>query len=205
MQLRQPTPTEGQVHNHTHTHVTLLGILQVPSLSIFFDGSRFSMLNKPNAMKSHSLDFLAWPCVLSHPPSITPVCFWLVAACKISNGSHLRPSSFLFLYFFLSFNLLPQSKKNTPPYTLHPGRASSPSSLPLLHQLLVDCCVLQPNSGHLGPRPHPCLHFLMHLNSASQPREPAAARANPPPGACNRLVGSSSTMIGAMADVAIEI
>ncbi len=33
------------------------------------------------------------------------------------------------------------------------------------------------------------------LNSASQPREPAAARANPPPGACNRLMGSRGTMI----------
>ncbi len=39
-------------------------------------------------------------------------------------------------------------------------------------QLLVDCCVVQPNGNHLRPRPRPFLNFLMHINSASQPREP---------------------------------
>jgi hypothetical protein len=59
-------------------NVTLLGILQIPSLSLFFDGSRFGMLNKPNMMKLRSPNVLARSRDLSHPPSITPTCFWLV-------------------------------------------------------------------------------------------------------------------------------
>ncbi len=62
-------------------------------------------------------------------------------------------------------------------------------------QLSVDCCALGPKGRHLRPRTRPPLYFLMHLCSASQPREPATARANPLPGACNRLVGSRGTMI----------
>ncbi len=55
--------------------------------------------------------------------------------------------------------------------------------------------VLWRSSSHLRLRIRPPLYFLMHLNLASQPREPAAARANPPPGACNRRVGSHGIMI----------
>jgi hypothetical protein len=88
-----------------------------------------------------------------------------------------------------------------PKYKNHPPIHPTPAVHPLHHpsyccrQLSVDCCVLRPNGGHLRPRTHPPLYFLIHLNSAAQPREPAAGRANPPPGACNRLVGSRGTMI----------
>ncbi len=42
--------------------------------------------------------------------------------------------SVIVFYFcnFLFFDLPPWNERNTPTYTLHPGRASSPSSLPLL-------------------------------------------------------------------------
>jgi hypothetical protein len=94
-----------------------------------------------------------------------------------------------------SIQFATRNRKNTLP--IHSTLAAHPVHHPsyCCHQLLVDCCVLQPNGCHLRPRTHPLLYFLMHLHSASQPREPAAARANPSPGACNRLMGSRSNMI----------
>jgi hypothetical protein len=62
-------------------------------------------------------------------PSVTPACFWLVVACKISNGGHLRPlSDFISVIFFVVQFAAPKKEKH-PPYTLHPGSACSPSSL----------------------------------------------------------------------------
>jgi hypothetical protein len=128
------------------------------------------------------------------PPSRPRIFGWLLHD-KISNSSQLRPWPYFIFVIFWSFNLPPQNKKNTP--LIH----STPAVHPLHHpsycclRLLVDCCVLQPNGGHLRPRTHLPLYFLMHPNLAAQPREPATARANPLPGACNRLVGSCGTMI----------
>jgi hypothetical protein len=159
------------------------------SLSLLSPSAMGSLLPSP------SPNVFALLCSQSYPSSITPMCFWLVVAFKISNSGHLRPLLYFIYVIFLSFNLLPQNKKNIP--HMH----SIPAVHPLHHpsycccQLLVDCCVLQPNSGNLRLRTHPPLYFLMHLNLASQPREPTVVRANPPPGACNRLVGSRGTMI----------
>jgi hypothetical protein len=65
---------------------------------------------------------------LSHPPSVTPACFWLVAACKILNGGHLRPSSYFITVIFFVVQFAAPKKENHPPHTLHPGLTSSPSS-----------------------------------------------------------------------------
>jgi hypothetical protein len=166
----------------------------LPSLSYLLSSSLLPS-TKGLSLPSHSLNVLAWLHGLSHPPSVMPACFWLVVVCKISNGGHLRPLLHYIFEIFSSFNSPPRNKKNTP--LIH----FSPAVHPLHHpsycccQLLIDCCVLQPNGGHLRPRTRPPLYFLIHLCLASQPRESAAARANPLPGACNRLVGSGGTMI----------
>ncbi len=111
--------------------VTLLGMIQVPSLSLFFDGLHFGTLNKPNTMESCSPNVLARSCVVSHPPSITLACFWWFVVCKISNGGHLRPSSYFIFVFFCSI-CRPKIRNIPPPYMLLPGHASSSSLLPLL-------------------------------------------------------------------------
>jgi hypothetical protein len=145
-------------------------------------------LSKGLLLPSRSPNVLA-----SHPPSVTP--FWLVVMCKKLNGGYLRPLlCFIFVFFVVVQFTTPKKGK-------HPPIHSTPATHPLHHpsyrcrQLSAGCCVLRPNSGHLRPRIRPPLYFWMHLNLASQPREPAAARANPPPGTCNRLAGSRSIMI----------
>ncbi len=55
---------------------------------------------------------------LSHQTSITPACFWLVVVGKISNGGHLRPSSyFIFVIVFCRSIRRPEIRKTPPPYT----------------------------------------------------------------------------------------
>jgi hypothetical protein len=54
------------------------------------------------SLPSRSPNVLAWSRGLSHPPFVTPACFWLVVACKILNSGHLRPSSyFIFVILFV--------------------------------------------------------------------------------------------------------
>jgi hypothetical protein len=51
-------------------------------------------------------------------PSVTAACFWLVVACKISNGGHLRPlSDFISVIFFVVQFAAPKKEKHPPPYT----------------------------------------------------------------------------------------
>jgi hypothetical protein len=148
--------------------------------SPYLSSSLLSPSARGSLLPKRSPNVLARSCGLSNPPFITPACFWLVVACKILNGSHLRPSLyFIFVIFFVAQFAATKSEK-------HPSIHSTPAAHPLHHlsyrclQLSVDCCVLQPNGGHLRPRTCLPLYFSMHLNLASQPREPAAARANPP-------------------------
>jgi hypothetical protein len=65
--------------------------------------------------------------MLSH--SVTPACFWLVVACKILNGGHLRPLSDFISVIFFDVQFTAPKKEKHPPHTLHPGSACSPSSL----------------------------------------------------------------------------
>jgi hypothetical protein len=66
------------------------------------------------SLSSCSPNVFAWLAGLSHPPSITPACFWLVVACKILNGSHLRPLSYLFCNLCCCSICHPE-RRNTPP------------------------------------------------------------------------------------------
>jgi hypothetical protein len=69
-------------------------------------------------IKLRSPNVPAQSCDLSHPPYVTPACFWLVVVCKITNGGYVRPHHIKFLYFFcLSIHRLEQRDK-TPTYTL---------------------------------------------------------------------------------------
>ncbi len=91
-------------------------------------------------------------------------CFWLVVEWKILIGGRIRPQRILVFNFLLLLNLPPRAKRQHPP-------THSALVLPLLqfipycrHQLLVDYCLLQSNSGHLRPRHSPlsiiwCLSF----------------------------------------------
>jgi hypothetical protein len=62
-------------------------------------------------------------------PSITPACFWLVVACKISNGGHLRPlSDFISVIFFVVQFAASKKGKHPPLYT--PARRRMLSVIP---------------------------------------------------------------------------
>jgi hypothetical protein len=113
----------------------LIALAMLPS-SAYFDWSYFGVLNKPKTTEPRSPNIPAWSCILSYPPSVTSTCFWLVVECKISNGGHLRPSHFLYLYFFV-VQFTTMNKETRPPHTLCPGCMSSPSSL-LLLTLTID-------------------------------------------------------------------
>ncbi len=124
--------------------------------------------SSPSLLSSCSPIVLARSCGLSHPPSVTPACFWLVVARKkIKRQPSKAFIVFYFCNFFSLFNSPPQNMKNTPP--LH----STPAAHPLHHpsyrccQLLVDCCVLGPNGGHVRQRTRPPPLFLMHLHLSS--------------------------------------
>ncbi len=125
--------------------------------------------------------------------------------CKISNGGHLRPSLYFFFDFFLSFNSPPRNKKNTPP--IHSTPAAHPHHHPSYHclQLLVDCCVLQPNGGLLRPRTHPPIYFrcifIWRPNQGKQPQQEQTHR----PAPATDSWGAAAPWFGAMADVAMEI
>ncbi len=57
--------------------------------------------------------------------AVTPTCFWLLVACKISNGGHLRPCRILFLYFFCCSICCPKQRDKPPPYSLPRPRVLS--------------------------------------------------------------------------------
>ncbi len=111
------------------------------------------------------------------PPSSRPRVFGWLLRVKYRTAGHLRPLLyFIFVIFFVAQFAAPKSEKHPPIHStpaVHPLHRLSYRCL----RLSVDCCVLRPNGGHLRPRTRPPLYFSMHLNSASQPREPAAARA----------------------------
>jgi len=76
-----------------------------------------------------------------------------------------------------------------------PPTRSKPHAPPLRHpfhrgrNLLVDCCILSLNSGHLRPRPRPSLCFLMDLFLETQTGKPAIAPPNPTTGALRGTIG----------------
>jgi hypothetical protein len=174
----------------TPTAYSLLSLGMLPSLPYLLLSSLLpSACHHAPLTSSHGR--VAYPIP---PPSRLRVFGWLFHD-KILNGGHLKPLLCFILQFFCRSICRPEIRKTPPP--IHSTPAAHPLHHPShrCHQLTGDCCVLRSNNSHLRPRTHPPLYFLMHLNLVSQPRKPATARANPPPGACIRLVGSHGTMI----------
>jgi hypothetical protein len=109
--------------------------------------------------------------LLSLHSSIIGACFWLVVVCKFIDRWPPKVTVYFLLDIFFASNLSPptigrrpptRSNPRTPPLQQHPfypGR-----------QLLVDCCVLPINGGHLRPMHHFPLYFLMWFISVSQMR-----------------------------------
>ena len=76
-----------------------------------------SSSSSPSLLPSRSPNVLARSCGLCHPPSVTPAYFWLVVACKISNGGHLRPLSYYISVIFFVVQFAAPKKEKHPPYT----------------------------------------------------------------------------------------
>ena len=76
-----------------------------------------------------------------------------------------------------------------PPIRSNPRVPSLQHLLYHFRQLLVGCCVLPQNGGHLWPTHHVSLIFLMCLFSAPQTGKPAIAPQNPAMGALRRTIG----------------
>ncbi len=103
------------------------------------------------------------PCqlnLLSCPSFVAPTSFLLIVVCDLFVGSRLRPQCTLFLTFFSLFHLPPRTMGNRPP--THSTQVASPLQRTPhhQHQLLVDCCVFQLNSGNLRLRRPPSLNFI---------------------------------------------
>jgi hypothetical protein len=119
------------------------------------------------APKTMDPALLRWSPLLSLCSSIIGACFWLVVVCKFNRRPPKVTVYFLFDIFFAS-NLLPPTIGRCPP------THSNPRAPPLQHpfyrgrQLLVDCCVLPINGGHLRLMHHFPLYFLMWFILVSQ-------------------------------------
>ncbi len=79
------------------------------------------------SLPSRSPNVLTWSRGLSHPPSVTPAFFGWLLRDKISNGGHLRPSSYYILVIFFVVQFAAPKEENTPP--IH----STPAAHPLHH------------------------------------------------------------------------
>lgn len=105
----------------------------------------------------------------------------------INNNTWLRffiIDTFLLDYLLKQFDVsfITPNKGNTP---LAPSLADH--FFYCGHQLSAHCCVLPLNNGHLRPMPHPCIYFLVWLNSLAWTKEPTAAVVLMPP-TCSRFI-----------------
>jgi hypothetical protein len=127
------------------------------------------------------------------PLLLVPVFGWLLHV-KWSFGGRLRPGYIIILFIFSSFESPPKSMRQCPPIR------SSPRVTPLQHtpyrfcQLLVGCCVLPLNGGHLRPMHHIPQYFFVWFQFAPQTGEPAIAPPNPTMGALHGTIGSHSAI-----------
>jgi hypothetical protein len=128
------------------------------------------------------------------PPSLPHIFGWLLCVGS-SIGGQLRPPCIVLILFFALLYLIPQMMGR------HPPTRSTPAAPPIIHpiyrghQILIGCCVLLLDSGHLRPRPQPNLYLSMGLVLAPQSMEPGTARVHRMPRACYRLIGSRGTKI----------
>ncbi len=103
----------------------------------------------PKMMDLHPPALPRWSPLLSLLSSIIGACFWLVVVCNFIDQ---QPPKITVYYFFDIFLSSPPTIGRRPP------TRSNPCAPPLQHpfyrgrQLLVDCCVLPINGGHLRPQ-----------------------------------------------------
>jgi hypothetical protein len=100
--------------------------------------------------------------------SINGACFWLVVVWKFIDRQPPKVTVYFLFDIFFALNSLP------PTIGCRTPTRSNPCVPPLQHpfyrgrQLLVDCCVLPINGGHLRPMHHFSLYFLMWFILVSQ-------------------------------------
>jgi hypothetical protein len=106
--------------------------------------------------------------LLSLLSSIIGACFWLVVVCKFIDQRPTKVTVYFLFDIFFASNLSPPTIGRRPPTSFNP--CAPPLQHPFYHgrQLLVDCCVLPINGGHLKPMHHFPSYFLMWFISASQ-------------------------------------
>jgi hypothetical protein len=133
----------------------------------------------PKTMDLHPPALPWWSPLLSLLSSVIGACFWLVVVCNfIDRWLPKVTVYFLFDIFFVS-NSSPLTIGRRPPTCSNPR--APPLQYPFYHgrQLLVDCCVLPINGGHLRPQ---CIlnsiFFALNLSPPMIGRRPPI-RSNP--------------------------
>ena len=112
-----------------------------------------------------------------YPLSRPPVFGWLLCL-KSLTGGHLRPRCILYFIFFCRSICRPKRWDGVPPCAPPPACLRSHIPPTASANYRVDCWLSSLISGHLRPRPHLPLYFLMRLALALQSTEPATARAH---------------------------
>jgi hypothetical protein len=157
----------------------------------------FTFNSTSNAPKTMELRF---PCASrsSNLPSILPsvaaTSFWLVVALKIIDRRPFKAVVYLILISFSLLNLTPQRWDGVPPGAPCPARLCSNTPPTASADYRVDCCLTRSIGGHLRPRPHLSLYFLMGCVSTPQTRVPTAAPSNPMACALYGPIGSSGAI-----------
>jgi hypothetical protein len=122
----------------------------------------------PKTMDLHPPALPRQSLLLSLLSSIIGACFWLVVVCKFIDQQQPKVTVYFLFNIFFASNSLPPRIGRRPP------TCSNPRVPPLQHpfycgrQLLVDCCVLPINGGHLRRMHHFPLYFLMWFILVSQ-------------------------------------
>jgi hypothetical protein len=109
-----------------------------------------------------------WSPLLSLLSSIIGTCFWLVVVCKFIDRRPPKVTVYFSFYIFFVSNLLPPTIGRRPPTRSNPRAPPLQHPFYRSHQLLVDCCVLPINGGHLRLMHYFPLYFLMWFISVSQ-------------------------------------
>jgi hypothetical protein len=122
---------------------------------------------------------------LNAPPLHTSLrrgCLFLVGCCVSNIHRWLYRATTYFCIYICSMLSSPH----------HPQVVRPPEYPPHCdHGLVVGCCIVCSNGGHLRPRPRPSLCFLRGCVLAPQMKEPTMARAQPTPRALYGPIGSS--------------
>ena len=114
--------------------------------------------------------------------------------CRCWSDAAKGQDIFLLIFNFFVFPIAtPNNWMVSPPNPLPPPAFSITSSYQFF-ELLVDCWVSWLIGGHLNPRRHPSLYFLMGLALVPQTEEPPLALPNPMVCALHGTIGSGGAM-----------